>query len=599
MGLFNKPFRVKSNSQMKGSDKKKLKQQLQKCFPTLTETDLNRLIPTKDEIITSKIYTFAGESVLLYIHDRDTVFFQMEKEKTFFPSVYTLWKHPKLLPVFTTMPPVLAKLINGADLMLPGIIIDETKGIKAYLDGKLEKGDLLSINMSNNSAPVAIGRAHRSSEDMYMAVRRGKGVDILHCYGDQLWSAGSRVELPDLGPPDLPTNASEEYDLDSEDDNADNDEAEAEEKAEESTDQSKAEAAESKPEDPVTDRLQELSVEETKAEEMQDDRSPAEIMDELLNNAFLNTWKISGKKIEFPVLTSNFFRLHMVKNAPPEVNLDPKKSSFKKLSKFLASQEKTGIIKIKELQKGVESIMSVDLEHESIRRFRSVKYNKEEEAPPAEDIRPCDKEYAPPKITELRMVNANVTKFFGNFKVAKGHGMTGSEVRDYIVRYVRENNLQDATSKHLVKLDPILADVVLGKGENHVVEMRWDEITLRFQAKMSDGYSLQFPGMPPSFHKGKLEPVELTTATRSGNKKITLVYNLENYGIDPTEFAHKCQVGVAASTAVNPAVNRKTGAVEVMVQGNQVGFASKLLMDQYKIPRKYVKGTENASKKKK
>ena len=37
-----------------GSDKKKLKQQLQKCFPALTETDLNRLIPTKDEIITRK-----------------------------------------------------------------------------------------------------------------------------------------------------------------------------------------------------------------------------------------------------------------------------------------------------------------------------------------------------------------------------------------------------------------------------------------------------------------------------------------------------------------------------------------------------------------
>ena len=25
---------------------------------------------------------------------RDTVFFQLEKEKTFYPSVYTLWKHP-------------------------------------------------------------------------------------------------------------------------------------------------------------------------------------------------------------------------------------------------------------------------------------------------------------------------------------------------------------------------------------------------------------------------------------------------------------------------------------------------------------------------
>jgi len=42
----------------------------------------------------------------------------------------------QLLPVFTTHPPVLAKLVNGADLMLPGIVVDESKGIKAYCDGK-------------------------------------------------------------------------------------------------------------------------------------------------------------------------------------------------------------------------------------------------------------------------------------------------------------------------------------------------------------------------------------------------------------------------------------------------------------------------------
>ncbi|XP_023334067.1 eukaryotic translation initiation factor 2D [Eurytemora carolleeae] len=147
-------------------------------------------------------------------------------------------------------------------------------------------------------------------------------------------------------------------------------------------------------------------------------------------------------------------------------------------------------------------------------------------------------------------------------------------------------------------MDPILADVVLGKGENHVVEMKWDELTSRVQMKMSDGFSLQFPGQPTEYHKGKLDPIELTTATRSGNKKITLIYNLETYRIDPQQFAHKCQVGVAASTAVNPAVNRKTGS-EVMIQGNQVAFATRLLLEEYKIPRKYIKGTENAVKKKK
>ena len=42
--------------------------------------------------------------------------------------------------------------------------------------------------------------------------------------------------------------------------------------------------------------------------------------------------------------------------------------------------------------------------------------------------------------------------------------------------------------------------------------------------------------------KGKLEPVEMILGTRSGNKKVTLVHNLDIYGIDMNEFAHKCQV---------------------------------------------------------
>ena len=36
--------------------------------------------------------------------------------------------------------------------------------------------------------------------------------------------------------------------------------------------------------------------------------------------------------------------------------------------------------------------------------------------------------------------------------------------------------------------------------------------------------------------------MELGTATRSGNKKVTLVNNLETYHIDPAQFGHKCQV---------------------------------------------------------
>ena len=50
-------------------------------------------------------------------------------------------------------------------------------------------------------------------------------------------------------------------------------------------------------------------------------------------------------------------------------------------------------------------------------------------------------------------------------------------------------------------------------------------------SKMSPGYSMQFQGEPANQYKGKLDPVELTTATRSGNKKVTLINNLDTYQV--------------------------------------------------------------------
>ena len=76
-----------------------------------------------------------------------------------------------MIPFLTTWPPVMSRIANGADLMLPGVIVDEEKGIKAYCDGKLAKGDLVAVNLQSNKAPVAVGTAWLSSEDMYMAAR--------------------------------------------------------------------------------------------------------------------------------------------------------------------------------------------------------------------------------------------------------------------------------------------------------------------------------------------------------------------------------------------------------------------------------------------
>ena len=48
--------------------------------------------------------------------------------------------------------------------------------------------------------------------------------------------------------------------------------------------------------------------------------------------------------------------------------------------------------------------------------------------------------------------------------------------------------------------------------------------------------------------RGKLQPVQMTVVQRTGNKKVTLVDNLDLYGIPAEEVAHTLQRIAAAST---------------------------------------------------
>jgi len=576
---------------MKGSDKKKLKASLKKSFTNLSDDDLNKLLPTKEEIVVSKIFTFNEESVLLYIHNKNAVFFEMEKDKIFFPSIYTLWRYPELIPYLTTWAPVMSRIANGADLMLPGVIVDEEKGIKAYCDGRLSKGDLVSVNLQSNKAPVAVGTAWLSSEDMYMAARKGKCVNTVHFYGDQLWAAGTREQLPDLGGPEMGFLVKGDYY---------GEQSEGEEEEVAACDTESVEKVSEEVENLVLDNNNEEDSAEPEPNVI-DSRTSQEIMDELLDSAFLQSLRTSctAKKAEFPMLTSNFYRLHMVPACPPDTQLDVKKSSYKKLSKFLEKKERFGVIKIKELTKGVESIMSVDYDHELVTNFRVVTHAKleTEEEEPEVPVLPCDKKYEPPKIVELFTVTATVLKLFKTANIGKGAGVTAQEVRQVLTDYVKANQLKSDTPG-LVRLDELLAEVVMAKGDNSTKELKWEELQQFIVSKMSPGYSMQFQGEPANQYKGKLDPVELTTATRSGNKKVTLVNNLDTYQIDPVEFAHKCQVYLSVGTTTHPAPNRKSGT-EVMIQGNHVAYAAKLLLEEYKINKKYIKGVENAGKPKK
>ncbi|XP_065735366.1 eukaryotic translation initiation factor 2D isoform X2 [Phocoena phocoena] len=455
--MFAKAFRVKSNTAIKGSDRRKLRADVTAVFPTLGTDQVSELVPGKEELNIVKLYAHRGDAVTVYVSGGNPILFELEKN--LYPTVYTLWSYPDLLPTFTTWPLVLEKLVGGADLMLPGLVVPPA-GLP-----QVQKGDLCAIALVGNRAPVAIGVAAMSTAEMLTSGLKGRGFSVLHTYQDHLCPEGRQLDI--------------------------------------------------------------------------------------------------------------------------------KKSSYKKLSKFLQHMQQEQIIQVQELSKGVESIVAVDWKHPRITSFVIP-----EPSPTSQTIQEGSREqpYHPPDIKSLYCVPASMTLLFQESGHKKGSILEGSEVRTIVINYAKKNDLVDADNKNLVKLDPILCDCILEKGEQHtVMKLPWDSLLNRCLEKLQPAYQVTFPGQEPIVKKGKICPIDITLAQRASNKKVTVVRNLEAYGLDPCSVATILQQRCQASTTVTPAPGTKD-ILQVQIQGNQIHHLSRLLLEEYRLPRKHIQGLEKAPK---
>lgn len=97
--------------------------------------------------------------------------------------------------------------------------------------------------------------------------------------------------------------------------------------------------------------------------------------------------------------------------------------------------------------------------------------------------------------------------------------------------------------------------------------------------KLMKPYYKVVTGEEEKIAKGKIQPINIVVETRTGNKKVTLVDNLELFGIRITEFAKECQHGVAASATINKPPGKK--CEQLLIQGNQVLYIYNHLIGIY------------------
>ncbi|XP_053461395.1 eukaryotic translation initiation factor 2D isoform X2 [Nycticebus coucang] len=561
--MFAKAFRVKSNTAIKGSDRRKLRADVTAAFPTLGTDQVSELVPGKEELNILKLYAHRGDAVTVYMSGGNPILFELEKN--LYPTVYTLWSYPDLLPTFTTWPLVLEKLVGGADLMLPGLFVPPA-GLP-----QVQKGDLCAIALVGNRAPVAIGVATMSTAEMLTSGLKGRGFSVLHTYQDHLWRSGDKSSPPSIAArAQDPTDLSEEKGSLQVNPTLQKDMGHLTLEGEEEANGEVHQACGERPlseasEDTSTGGLNHGST---------DNKTLQEQMDELLQQCFLHALKCRVKKADLPLLTSTFLGSHMFSCCPEGRQLDIKKSSYKKLSKFLQQMQQEQIIQVKELSKGVESIVAVDWKHPRITSFVMP-----EPSPTSQTIQEGSREqpYHPPDIKSLYCVPASMTLLFQESGHKKGSILEGSEVRTIVINYAKKNDLVDGDNKNLVKLDPILCDCILEKNEQHtVMKLPWDSLLTRCLEKLQPAYQVIFPGQEPIVKKGKICPIDITLAQRASNKKVTVVRNLETYGLDPCSVAAILQQRCQASTTVTPAPGAKD-SLQVQIQGNQIHHLNWLL----------------------
>jgi len=592
--MFKNPFKTRSNATIKVSERKRVRSQLAAAYPLLTEDDLTNLIPNKGDVRVMKITTTAAQSVTVHINNKDPICFEVDGK--IYPTLYMLWKHPGILHNYVTHPPVLEKLQNGANLMLPGIIAKRENGALTETSyGRLQKGQTVGVQISSNVAPVGIGFTSISSEDMFMSAGVGRGVQMLHVYKDQLWASGSKQKLPDLGPVDLPKDVL----LNQEAEEANNPKVDVNTSdggAAPNISVNTTNADTSPPTNEESTNHNDNSVETGKLNiavnmekltlhDENDEDADDETMEDLLYTSFLKAVKTTAKNIELPILTSNFYRIHMVSACPDGKTLDVKKSKYKKISKFLQELVVLQLIKVEELNKGIESIVEINWGHPEIKEF-VIGYE-----PPTEkvEVKQTDSDdYSPPEIRELFAVTAAVLPLFKDCGINKGDMLSSVETRKIITTYVKKNELQDKGNKKLVLLDPHLSHICLKKGED-ASHLMWDALMNSIMNKMSPAYSVTVPGEKTIYKKGCLPTITVSMQNRAGNKKMTLVVGLSAYYLDPAAVARLMQTRVASSASVTTTASNEVG---MQVQGDQRVAIAKLLMEDYNIPKKFIKGLE-------
>ncbi|CAB0011003.1 unnamed protein product [Nesidiocoris tenuis] len=314
---------------------------------------------TQDDVTAIKVMTHSKTTAIVYRLNVAPIFFEVEG--VIYPTAYTLWQHPRLLPAFVTFEAVIDILANGADLMLPGV----SDVIFAGGEGQatVREGEPVNICTKENAACAAVGQS--LVNDSGGAIRQsqtGKAVRVLHVCGDHLL-----LQLMDCVP-HRPIISHQAYSEPQDQQSSIGDGSPltgGASSAGASTDEPSGEEntipAESV--DVLITQLEQVQTEDT------DQNTAIEPdMNDIADYCLLEG--LCQKKLTLPILANLFYKNFMLVQVPPGLELNIKKTKYKKLSVMLKEMSAVKLLEFVD-DKGVQSITKIDSSHALFRELRT------------------------------------------------------------------------------------------------------------------------------------------------------------------------------------------------------------------------------------
>ncbi|KAJ4348047.1 uncharacterized protein N0V89_009419 [Didymosphaeria variabile] len=559
--MFKKKPNIKPLSPLKSSERRRTADQIIADFQIPTPVDPNAdpedkaastagltalrksLLP--ENALSARFTTTAGPDLkqvsgTVYVGshegtgDEQRILWAKVGEKMY-PTVYTLWHNPGIIPLLYTPSFVVEKLQGGADLMTPGL----QRG--PPFPKKATKGAVVAIaSLESPTVPMAVGTCEIDVSSLgSVQGMKGHAVSTFHWAGDELWSWN-----PAGKPGSEPPASLQGWDDENED---------------------TALAAQTAGMDLQDDQEGGIALSAGPAERSEAEKSQGlEEIDDAFRDAFLfgvRYHKDHNRNhptfgLEFPLSQSKVMSLLVQPFLPTytparTASLQIKKTSWKNIRKFIKYLDKQQIIKSKEQNGNETVVMDIDFNDRHVEAFVPYRLPKKDAPTPSstngKPAAPSSAESSVGQKLKLVFLLRPKEKLAPIFHVSKAdpRGLyTPAELKQVLIAYIEAENLVSEKNKRLIKINPQLADSLLG-------------------SSAADNAALASAGAPPK--------IQILLETRSGNKTVTKVSGVEPYHIAPQPLADELRKTCAGSTSVDrlQGSSPKNPVMEVMVQGPQ------------------------------